>query len=122
LTAFKPIHPNIFRHGAITIEHRAAAVDITTVETITIPGNVERHSIGEDAPVVVGEPDVNALNVVSSSVDFHTDFRTEDDRVEDVMIIAVDLYVDFIPFMQGTEKRETKRERVHVCVCEIVRP
>ena len=90
LAALKAIGPDVCTEGTLC-EDGAATIHVAAVHPVPAACNVERDGVWEVDGVVHRKPDVHASDVVCSTVYFEADLAAEYNRVQDVMIVAVDL-------------------------------
>jgi hypothetical protein len=104
-TALEPIRPNIVDQPA-AFKHRARTVNIAPIESVLTGGDMERHHTiaYEGKRLIFGKPHVHANDVVRRAVDFEANFGGKHDRVQDVVIIPVDLYGDGLGQVRGRER------------------
>eukprot|EP00041_Stephanoeca_diplocostata_P017371 m.348644 g.348644 ORF g.348644 m.348644 type:complete len:424 (+) comp20679_c0_seq2:298-1569(+) len=91
--ALKTVGPNVLGEAS-TLQYAPSAIHIAAVEPIPTLCDMECHCIDgilEVQRFVVRKPDVCARDVVGGTVYFHAHPRREHNRVEDIVVVAVDL-------------------------------
>lgn len=89
-TALETVRPDIARKTTAD-KNGAIAVNVVARKAVAGSRNMKRHGVVVRQCPVDGEPDVRVHNEIGSAVDLDTHQAGEDNRVEDIVVVAVDL-------------------------------